>query len=140
MTTYTGRQQVESGLYLNLTNYSVATLDKAGELPGTELDTYRRIPMVVMLAAAPLLGLAFVMFLPLIGFGMMLHLVGTKVAHLVSGAATEGARVMRPSWAPALAFLTRSKPAKPTDAEKAPAEATDTWKKDVEKTLDKKDE
>ena len=108
-----------------------------GELPGTDLDTYRHIPMLAMLAAAPLLGLAFVMFLPLIGFAMVLHLVGTKVYHLVADAAMEGVRVMRPSWAPAFAFLTRSKPAKTeTVAENPAAEnPTDAWQENVEKKL-----
>ncbi len=135
MTTYTGTQQVESGLYLNMTNYTMATMNTAGNLPGAEFETYRRIPMIVMLAAAPLLGLAFVMFLPFIGFAMALHLIGTKTLHLVSDAATEGVRVLRPSWAPALAFLSRSKPAKPADT--PAAAAPDAWKDDVEKKLNR---
>ena len=135
MTTYTGTQTVEAGLYLNTTTFDVATMDANGTLPGTAQETYRRIPMLLMLAAAPLLGLAFVMFLPLIGFGMMLHLVGTKTRQLVTEAATAGVRVTQPSWAPALAFLTRSKPAKPVTAEKATTETPDAWKDDVEKKL-----
>ena len=101
---------------------------------GTELETYRRIPMILMLAAAPILGLAYVMFLPLIGFVMVLHLLGTKAYALAGEAATEGVRVLRPSWAPALAFLTRSKPAAPTDP--AAEKPEDAWKANVEKKLD----
>jgi len=139
MTTYTGRQAVTNGIYLNTKTFSLATMDQPGTLPGTELDTYRRIPMIVMLAAAPLLGLAFVMFLPLIGFGMVLHLVGTKMMHLVTDAATQGVRVLRPSWAPAFAFLTRTKPAKPAVNEKAVTGEPDAWTKDVEQQLNQDD-
>ncbi len=134
MTTYTGRQQVEPGLYLNTTTYAIQTMDTTGTLPGTELEHYRRIPMLLMLAAAPLLGLAYVMFLPLIGFAMVIRLLGTKLVQLFGNAAAQVVRVVRPSWAPALAFLSRSKPAKiaaPT-AEK-PA---DEWSENVEKKLD----
>ena len=69
------------------------------------------------------------------GFAMALHLIGTKTLHLVSDAATEGVRVLRPSWAPALAFLSRSKPAKPADT--PAAAAPDAWKDDVEKKLNR---
>jgi len=137
MTTYTGTQTVHNGIYLNTQTFSLTTMDQPGTLPGTALETYRRIPMVVMLAAAPLLGLAFVMFLPLIGFVMALKLVGTKALHLVADAAAQGVRVLRPSWAPAFAFLTRHHPAKPLAGEKAAAEAPDAWAKKVENELDK---
>ena len=132
MKTYTGRQTVEAGIYLNTKTFAVQMLDKTGTLDGTELETYRRIPMVLMLAAAPVLGLAYVMFLPFIGFATVLHLMGTKTLQLAGDAATEGVRVLRPSWAPALAFLTRSKPAKPAPAADTPE---DTWKENVEKQL-----
>ena len=132
MTTYTGRQQVEAGIYLNTQTFSIETLNAVGNLPGTELENYRRIPMIAMLAAAPILGLVYVMFLPLIGFGMVLHLLGTKTMQLVGDAATEGVRVMRPSWAPAFAFLSRNKAAKP---EVVAANPTDKWSADVEKKL-----
>jgi hypothetical protein len=133
MTTYTGRQAVKAGIYLNTQTFNINTLDTDGPLPGTELDRFYRIPMLLMLAAAPLLGLAFVMFLPLIGFVMVLHLLGTKAYHLIADAATEGVRVLRPSWAPALAFLSRHKPAKPAPTAENPA--TDAWSEDVAKKL-----
>ncbi len=134
MKTYTGRQTVDAGIYFNTKHFTVESLDTAGTLKGTELETYRRIPMILMLAAAPILGLAYVMFLPLIGFVMVLHLLGTKAYALAGEAATEGVRVLRPSWAPALAFLTRSKPAAPADP--AAEKPEDAWKANVEKKLD----
>ena len=137
MTTYTGTQTVEQGIYLNTKTYAIEMMDKAGTLAGAELDTYRRIPMIVMLAAAPLLGLAFVMFLPLVGFAMMLRLIGTKVAHLMTAVAADGVRVLRPSSAPALPLFTRSKPVVPPTAAGNPAaeNPTDAWEEKVEKKL-----
>ena len=138
MTTYTGRQTVHAGLYLNTATYHMESLNADGTLPGTELQTYWRVPMLAMLAVAPLLGLAFVMFLPFVGFAVMLKLVGTKVLQLVGGAAADGVRVLRPSWAPALAFLTRSKPGN-RDEKSAGNPANDAWKEDVEKKLNDDD-
>ena len=136
MTTYTGRQTVTAGLYLNTKTYSIATMDQGATLPGNDLDTYRRVPMLLMLAAAPLLGLAFVMFLPLVGFAMVLKLVATKAGELVGEAAAEAVRVLRPTWEPALAFFNRSKAAKKAEDQPAATAERDAWTEGVEKQLD----
>ena len=93
--------------------------------------------VLLMLAAAPLLGLAYVIFLPLIGFGMVAYLLGHKAVQLATGTAAEAVRVLQPGWAPALAFLSRNKPAKVDQAAKD-AEP-DAWKEQVEKKLDETD-
>jgi len=139
MTTYKGTQSVEPGLYLNLKRFKMESFEKAGVLPGAEGETYRRVPIVVMLATAPLLGLAFVMFLPLIGFAMVARLLGTKAAELGARATVEVARVVRPGWAPSMAFLSRFTPAK-RDTSADTAVAPDTWTKDVEKKLNETDD
>ncbi len=68
MTTFTGTQEVDRGLYLNLKRFSMTMIERRGTLPGTEHDTYRRVPILLMLAAAPLVGLVYVIFLPFVGF------------------------------------------------------------------------
>ena len=108
MTTYTANQNVDPGLYFNLTRFHLESVDRQGPLPGTDTDVYRRVPMVVMLALAPLLGLAFVIFLPFLGFAMVGRLLAAKTAEAATGAATAAVRVMRPGWAPALAFFSLS--------------------------------
>ena len=84
-----------------------------------------------MMALAPLLGLAFVIFLPFIGFAMVARLAGEKAIELVGHLATQGARVLQPAWAPARAFLTRAKAAKPDTVASTP----DPWAEDVERQL-----
>lgn len=136
MTTYTGNQDVDPGLYFNVKQFRVTSIERRGPLPGTEDDTYRRVPMLVMLAMAPLLGLAFVIFLPFIGFAMVLWLLGDKAAQLATGTATEAVRVLRPGWAPTLAFLSRSKPAEPDmNVDHTP----DAWADEVEEKLSETD-
>lgn len=131
MTTYTGTQNVEAGLYYAVRPFKLTTMDQNGPLPGADDRTYHRVPMLLMLALAPLLGLAFVIFLPFIGFAMVARLAGEKAVELGGQLATQGARVLQPAWAPARAFLTRAKAAKPETVAPAP----DPWAKDVERQL-----
>lgn len=131
MTTYTGNQIVEPGLYYAVAPFKLTSVDERGPLPGGEARTYQRVPMLAMLALAPLLGLAFVIFLPFIGFAMVFRLAGEMAVEAGGRVATEGVRVLRPAWAPALAFLARTKPVKPG----APAAPPDAWADAAERKL-----
>lgn len=95
MRTYTGKQNVAPGLYLDLKRRTIVHLDKEEALPGEAGDRFYRVPMLVMLAAAPLLGLAFVIFLPLVGFVMMARLVGDKLRHAINRAFALAVRIVR---------------------------------------------
>ena len=138
MTAYTGNQEVEPGLYLNLRTFNVSNLEKAGPLPGTADDTFRRVPMLLMLAAAPFLGLAYVVFLPFIGFVAVAYLLGGKAVQFASTVSEHVGRVRRPAWAPLVAYLNRSKPASPAGPEDTAPES-DAWKDTVEKALNETD-
>jgi hypothetical protein len=134
MTTYTANQVVDPGLYFSVKPLGLKSIERTGPLPGSESDVYRRVPMLLMLAMAPLLGLAFVIFLPFIGFAMVFRLAGEKAVEVGGRAATQTVRVMRPAWAPALAFLSRTKPAAKTPSATKPA--PDAWVDEVKKQLD----
>lgn len=136
MTTYTGTQIVEPGLYYALKPLKLTSVDERGPLPGAEALTYHRVPMLLMLALSPLLGLAFVIFLPFIGFAMVFRLAGEKAVEVGGRVAATGVRVLRPAWAPALAFLTRSTPAKPG----APATPPDAWADETERKLNERND
>ena len=138
LTAYTGNQEVESGLYLNVRTFGVTNLEKSGPLPGTADDRFRRVPMLVMLAAAPLIGLAYVVFLPLIGFVAVGYLLGGKAMQFASSVSEHAGRVRRPAWAPLVAYLSRSKPAAPATPEDTAPES-DAWKDAVEKELSETD-
>lgn len=133
MTTYTTNQVVDPGLYFSLKPLALKSVERKGLLPGNESDTYRRVPMLLMLAISPLLGLAFVIFLPFIGFAMVFKLLGEKAVEVGARAATEAVRVLRPAWVPALAFLSRAKPA-PTEPPANPK--PDAWAEEVKGQLD----
>lgn len=131
MKRYYGNEKVEPGLYFNLRQISFETLDEAGHLPGTAGDEYHRLPVLAMLIVGPALGLAYAIFLPLIGFAMLAWVGITKLAGVVGAA--ELARVLKPAWQPAMAFFSRGKP-----AAKKPA-AKDGWAEGVKKDLEAKD-
>ena len=97
MTTYTGTQDVDPGLYVNTGSLRLTSVERRGALPGGANEHYRRVPMLVMLLLAPLLGLAFVIFLPFIGFAVMLRLLGEKLMQVVSPAARRATATVVPA-------------------------------------------
>jgi hypothetical protein len=68
-----GGNKVPAGFYFNKNNWEIVTVSgkKGGVLPGNHETGYLKIPAVAMLAAAPVLGAAFVIFLPVIGFALL---------------------------------------------------------------------
>ncbi|MEE8386648.1 MAG: hypothetical protein V3S01_12110 [Dehalococcoidia bacterium] len=106
-----GEQNAQPGIYLNLRHLSFTSLKDAGRLPGTEEDTYRRVPTLAVLAVGPIVAGLYVVCLPLIGFGMLAWVAGGKAVELTAHAGTALARVLKPAWDPASAFLSRGKPA-----------------------------
>ena len=106
MTTYRGTQEVEPGLYYNAKKFALKSIDERDPLPGPEDVEYRRVPMLLVLACAPLIGLAYVIFLPFIGFAMVLWLLGRAAA----AAAADVVRVLRQGRQPLLVFTRRQKP------------------------------
>jgi hypothetical protein len=68
-----GGSKVKAGFYFNKNNWEIVTVSgkKGGVLPGDAKADYLRVPAVAMLAGAPVLGAAFVVFLPVIGFALL---------------------------------------------------------------------
>ena len=112
MNRYRGSQLVEPGLYVNPRQLAFESLDRAGRLPGTDRDRYRRVSPIVLFLAAPVLGGIYVLFLPFIGVAMLAWVAGAKAMQLVAHAARAAARVLRPEWTPGGAFLSRGGRAK----------------------------
>ena len=71
MATQNGGSAVRSGYYFDSKSWEFTMIrNEGGTLPGPANRTFRRVPLPLLLMAAPLLGGLFVMFLPLIGFVM----------------------------------------------------------------------
>lgn len=67
MFSYPGGDRARAGSYWNTAAWSIgAVRAQGGVLPGTPTVTYLRIPTALLLLVAPVMGLAYVVFLPLI--------------------------------------------------------------------------
>jgi hypothetical protein len=73
MLRHQGGEQVKAGFYFNLESWEVTTLSgSGGTLAGPAQTSYLRMPLPLLLVAAPLMGAAFAIFLPFIGIAMVL--------------------------------------------------------------------
>ena len=106
MTTIAAGTQVKKGYYFSMKSWSLqpATADGAA-LPGDAGETYLHVPLLLAFAVAPVMGAAFLMFLPFVGF----YLAGTAavrpVARIFQRTAAELAATVQPGWAPGEAHL-----------------------------------
>jgi hypothetical protein len=97
MTTYNGNSQVKSGYYFSMSTLGVEVIgEEGGRLPGASTVTYFSIPFPLLFAVVPVVGLAFLMFLPFIGFA----LVGVAMARSVTGRLHEQAGALAATVAP----------------------------------------
>lgn len=109
MKRYQSGTKAKEGIYLNVPSLQFASLEEAGGLPVVKKGDWVRIPDALLLLGAPLIGLAYVIFLPVIGFVMLARVVAEAVATVLVPALSPVTRVLRPAWQPALAFFGRGR-------------------------------
>ena len=96
MFNYRGGQNVKSGFYWNLAKWEIVTVEKGrGILPGGEEHRYIKLPILLMIGCAPVMGAIYVIFLPLMGFALILGLGGKKLVEVLHKAATEVKETVR---------------------------------------------
>lgn len=73
-----GGETVKFGFYWNVAEWEAQIVPApGGTLNGDETAKYVRMPLLALLIVAPLMGAAYAMFLPFIGFAMLaLFLMG----------------------------------------------------------------
>jgi hypothetical protein len=115
-----GGQKAAAGTYWNMMNGERVDLEQAGTLPGDAGTMYIKAPSAVMLAAGPVLGLIFAVFLPFIGIAMSVALAGRKlgegIANVAAGSVSFG-------WRPIEAYLAGRKRKKEAREKKGTKEA-----------------
>jgi hypothetical protein len=102
----TAGSTVKGGFYFSRDKWDIVTVSgKEGVLPGAAGQRYSRLPVLAVLFLAPLLGGLFVVFLPFIGFALVLqHLVRLSL----SGMKRAGRGllfVIAPAWRPGEAYF-----------------------------------
>ena len=121
MTTIEAGTQVKKGYYFNVKTWTLEAMANDGAaLPGTKGEKYFHVPLLLAFVVAPLMGAAFLMFLPFIGFYLAFSAALRPVTRLFSNSATELAATMSPGWAPGVAHLAGKAP-EAKEGEQAPA-------------------
>lgn len=79
-TRYAPGARVERGLYWNQRSWEFADIpEEGGQLPEGK-HPYHRIPVLLAIASAPVVGLGFILFLPLAVPPVLLYAAGKAVA------------------------------------------------------------
>ena len=111
MTTIEAGTQVKKGYYFNVKTWTLQPIANDGAaLPGATGEKYFHVPLLLAFVVAPLMGAAFLMFLPFLGFYLAIAALLRPVTRLFSRSATELAATMSPGWAPGMAHLTGKAP------------------------------
>ncbi len=97
MTTYNGNSKVKSGYYFSTSTLGIEVVgEDGGTLPGPATRRYVGVPFPVLFVIVPVVGLAFLMFLPFIGFALL----GSAVVQRVTGHVSRGADALAATVAP----------------------------------------
>jgi hypothetical protein len=77
-------ETVKAGFYFNLASWEVQALSGDGGVLGGKVgEPWVRMPAILLLVLAPIMGAAYVVFLPFIGIAMFLnHLFGRVAASM----------------------------------------------------------
>ena len=74
--------KIKSGLFFNSQKWSIEIIKYKGKFPKEQYPGYRRIPSLAMLVLGPLMGGAFVIFLPVLGFVLITGLTIKKLVQM----------------------------------------------------------
>jgi hypothetical protein len=106
-TTYESGSAVLSGYYFNPAGWHVEPIANDGDrLPASARGSWLRVPTAAALLLVPVLGAAFLVFLPLIGFLVTLQALAAPVVRTFRRSATELAGTLTPGWQPGEAHFT----------------------------------
>ena len=98
---------VKGGYYFNSRRWTFARVEKDGEtLPGARNERWTRVPVPIVIAAAPVLGGMFVVAFPIIGLVAVGVAIGRKLGGGVRETATDLAANLAPGPLPGEAHLT----------------------------------
>lgn len=111
-----GGQKAAAGTYWNLMNGERVDLAAEEMLPGARSTLYFKAPAALALAAGPVLGLIFAVFLPFIGIAMAMMLL---VGKLIEGMTKATAGLVTFGWRPIEAYLAGRKRMKADERKKA---------------------
>ncbi len=99
---HTGGQRVASGTYWDVMTGLRVDFDQEGTLPGGNGTTYLKASSSAILILGPILGLAYVVLLPVMGIVTTLFLMMQKA---IGGLFGLGKHIVHFGWRPAESYL-----------------------------------
>lgn len=139
MARYQGGEQAKAGFYFNSTTWEILTLSgEGGVLAGSTDMRFVRLPLPILLVAAPMMGAAFAMFLPFIGIALVLDYAARQAWAAGREAMHAATLALSPRTRTGEAYFTGSTEAKDErtadDEAKARLEELERKVEDVEKS------
>ena len=93
-----GGEKVGAGFYWNVRELEAEIVPPGGGvLKGTGEDAYVRLPLLVVLIVAPIMGAVYAFFLPFIGFAMVLMYLAGRLRRLFTTTPPAEAQAVRPA-------------------------------------------
>jgi hypothetical protein len=118
MATFNGNGSVPGGYYLSMKTFGVEVIgNEGGTLPGDASVKYVRVPFPALFLVVPVVGLAFLIFLPAIGVYLFGKALVMKVTGHVAEGATGLAATIAPDHATGAAYMTGKKEGEAADEE-----------------------
>jgi hypothetical protein len=116
MATINGNSKVNGGYYLSLSKLAIEVVGEGGgTLPGPADARYVAVPFPLLFLVTPVIGLAFLMFLPLIGFILLAQATALKISGRVFKEAGALAASVGPVQAHGAAYLGGKEGEKPAE-------------------------
>ena len=82
MLNHKGGENTKGGFYLKRGEWEIVTVEgKNGALPGGVECEYIKLPALLFVPLAMVMGALYVMFLPFIGFAMLFTMIAKKAVH-----------------------------------------------------------
>ena len=119
-----GGTQVTTGFYWSPKAWEMSMIPAGGGmLPGSAEQEFLRVPTLLFLVLAPIMGACYVFFLPFVGFVLVANWAAKRAGVLVKDAFMLVAMAVSPTWAPGEAYLASRR--RDREVRKAAREAAD---------------
>lgn len=119
MVRYEAGELVRNGFYFNRSSAEFIRVSTPwGNLPWDAAGEFFRVPGILVVALAPVIGGLFVMFLPFIAFAMVLSLAAKGVGRAGQWISQQALALLIPQWRPGESYLARLGTRRPKRAEK----------------------
>lgn len=106
MLAHRGGTRVRAGFYWDRARWTLVTLPgEGGVLPGGEERGYLKVPVPLLLLLAPVMGGLYVLFLPFIGFTMVIGLATRRAVEGIGRALAALLATLGPAWRPGEAYF-----------------------------------